>query len=271
MTHKENQDGSPVYMLKTGHEGSKRLEHQHNLIAQMSYDKLKNEGIKEGSIVWDLGCGNGMMTAYLAKEVGSSGHVYAIDISESQLALAKDRINEQGFKNVTFIHTDIGTDTNFNKESVDIIFCRFLLMHVKNPDFVINTMKEVLKPNGRVINQESTLSAQRELFRKELSSGIDAIVALGHKTGVDYNIRLRLMDLYKQAGFTHVQEDLTTINLSGKDIRTAFLMSLSEWKDNAIEANVATEEQVQMWENVLHSISDDERFACPFHHAIAQK
>ena len=265
------QDGSSVYMLKTGHEGSKRLEHQHNLISQCSYDKLKNEGLKQGSVVWDLGCGNGMMTAYLANEVGPDGHVYAIDISEAQLALAKERVVAQGFKNVTFIKADVSTEIDFPKESIDIIFCRFLLMHVKNPEFVIHTMKDVLKPGGRVVNQESTLSAQKGLFRKDLDAALDAIIELGYLNGVDYNIRFRLKDLYNQAGFVHIEEDLSIIDLSGKNIRTTFLMGLAEWKDKVIEANIATPEQVLMWQDVLQSIADDESFTCQFHHAIARK
>lgn len=268
---KIKQDGSSIYVLKTGHAGAKRLEHQHNLIAQTSYNKLKSEGLKQGSVVWDLGCGNGMMTAYLAKEVGPDGHVYAIDISETQLDLAKERVSTQGFKNVTYIKADVSTEISFPRESVDIIFCRFLLMHVKNPDFVINTMKDVLKPDGRVVNQESTLSAQRGLFRKDLDAAIDAIIALGNNTGVDYNIRFRLMDLYKQVGFMYVEENLSVIDLSGKDIKATFLMSIEEWKDKAIEANIATPEQILMWQNVLHSIANNESFACQFHHAIARK
>ena len=268
---KNNQDGSSIYMLKTGHAGSKRLEHQHNLISQSSYDRLKKEGLKQGSVVWDLGCGNGMMTAYLAKEVGPDGHVYAIDISETQLELAKERVAAQNFKNVTFIKADVGTEINCPKESIDIIFCRFLLMHVKNPDFVINTMKDVLKLGGSVVNQESTMSTQKGLFRKDLDAAIDAIIELGRHNNVDYDVRLRLKNLYNQAGFAHVEEDLSIIDLSGKDIRTAFLMSLAEWKDKAIEANIATPEQVLLWQDVLQSIADDESFSCQFHHAIARK
>lgn len=268
---KNQQDDSSVYVLKTGHAGSKRLEHQHNLIAQTSFDQLKNEGLKQGSIVWDLGCGNGMMTAYLAKEVGPNGHVYAIDISDAQLELAKERIINEGFNNVTFIKADVATEINFPKESIDIIFCRFLLMHVKNPDFVIHTMKNVLKPGGRVVNQESTLSTQKGLFRKGFDAAIDAIITLGRNNGVDYDIRFRLKDLYTQAGFAYVKENLSAIVLSGKEIKATFLMSIDECKDKIIEANIATSEQVLIWQNVLHSISDDEHFTCHFHHAIARK
>ena len=177
----------------------------------------------------------------------------------------------QGFKNVTFIKADVSTEIDFPKESIDIIFCRFLLMHVKNPEFVIHTMKDVLKPGGRVVNQESTLSAQKGLFRKDLDAALDAIIELGYLNGVDYNIRFRLKDLYNQAGFVHIEEDLSIIDLSGENIRTTFLMGLAEWKDKVIEANIATPEQVLMWQDVLQSIADDESFTCQFHHAIARK
>lgn len=40
-------------------------------------------GLKSGSVVADLGCGNGYFTFHLADRVGTSGKVYAVDVREN--------------------------------------------------------------------------------------------------------------------------------------------------------------------------------------------
>lgn len=55
---------------------------------------------------------HGGITTYLPKEVGEASHVYAIDMSEELLAVAKEKVKAEGLKNVTFIHGDIRSQEN---------------------------------------------------------------------------------------------------------------------------------------------------------------
>ena len=43
--------------------------------------------------VIDIGCGTGLMTKWLAEQVGETGHIIAIDNRENQLELAKKSNN----------------------------------------------------------------------------------------------------------------------------------------------------------------------------------
>lgn len=70
------QYGSKSYFLGTGDEAAKRLDLQHELSADMSYEHLEKAGLQKGQTVFDIGCGSGAMTLYLAKAVGPEGHVY---------------------------------------------------------------------------------------------------------------------------------------------------------------------------------------------------
>ena len=78
-------------------------------------------------VVWDIGCGSGVMTEYLAKVVGSNGYVYAIDISNDQIKVAKRRIESAGYKNVEFIVGDINKIKNDAYKKADIVYARFLI------------------------------------------------------------------------------------------------------------------------------------------------
>ncbi len=72
-----------LYVLKTGIEAKEILDRQHNLFSQESYRHLERAGLAPGQKVWDIGCGSGAMTEYLAEAVGSIGHVYALDMPRS--------------------------------------------------------------------------------------------------------------------------------------------------------------------------------------------
>ena len=70
------------YVLQTGKKGCDRLEVQVKMIQPVTEEYLTKAGFKKGSVVYDLGCGNGIVTEYLAREVGDSGKVYAVDKSQ---------------------------------------------------------------------------------------------------------------------------------------------------------------------------------------------
>jgi tRNA A58 N-methylase Trm61 len=62
------------------------------------------------------------MTIYLARHVGSSGHVFAIDESAEKLNVARQNINKTGLRNVTFIRADVQELEQLPSKEVDIIF-----------------------------------------------------------------------------------------------------------------------------------------------------
>src|ERR1700733_542663 len=57
--------------------------------------------ITGGESVLEIGCGTGAVTLPLATSVGEQGHVVAVDISESMLNAARERVGEAGVHNVT--------------------------------------------------------------------------------------------------------------------------------------------------------------------------
>jgi predicted methyltransferase len=60
-------------------------------------------GLKSGDTAADVGCGDGFYTIPLARFLGPSGKVYAEDISDGQLVKLKQRVGEEGLKNVEIV------------------------------------------------------------------------------------------------------------------------------------------------------------------------
>ncbi|MEM3852611.1 MAG: class I SAM-dependent methyltransferase [Methanomassiliicoccales archaeon] len=60
-------------------------------------------GFREGESVVDLGCGPGAFLKALSEAVGEKGRVYAVDIQEPFINMAKRLAAEKGLRNIEFV------------------------------------------------------------------------------------------------------------------------------------------------------------------------
>lgn len=115
--------------------------------------------IFNNKIVLDLGCGNGK---YSFKIGATAKQVYAIDKSFNQLdhfALRKD--------NIFPILSDIATLPLLD-HSVDIIFSSWVIGTINNlvkQLQVLNEIKKILKPDGKIILFENAVGSEFEALR----------------------------------------------------------------------------------------------------------
>lgn len=65
--------------------------------------------IKPGESVLDLGCGTGISFERLHREVGPEGRIIGIELSPEMLDLARQRVELNGWNNVTLIQGDANT------------------------------------------------------------------------------------------------------------------------------------------------------------------
>jgi ubiquinone/menaquinone biosynthesis C-methylase UbiE len=86
--------------------------------------------------VLDIGCGSGVMTCWIAQQVGDTGHVIGIENNENQLQAAKKRAHNASLKNAEFKLCS-AYDLESLNEKFDFIYCRFVLHHLHKPDEVI--------------------------------------------------------------------------------------------------------------------------------------
>jgi len=64
--------------------------------------------LAEGMTVLDAGCGPGRLTLPLARAVGSTGHVVALDIQSGMLDRAREKTGRAGLHNVEFVKAGLG-------------------------------------------------------------------------------------------------------------------------------------------------------------------
>jgi ubiquinone/menaquinone biosynthesis C-methylase UbiE len=103
--------------------------------------------------VADFGSGAGYFTILLAKMVGESGIVTAIDVLDSALETLRAKAKAEGLKNIEIIRSNLETPggSGLNSDSQDMVLLANTLFQNINKAVIINEAKRVLKPNGTLV------------------------------------------------------------------------------------------------------------------------
>lgn len=101
-----------------------------------------------GSTIVEPGCGTGRLTQKLALAVGTTGYVYACDISEQMVRKARQRIC--GIAQVGVSHAAM-ENLEIEQEGVDLVICHQVFPHFNDKSSALGWMAKVLKPQGALI------------------------------------------------------------------------------------------------------------------------
>jgi len=63
--------------------------------------------LDKGDVVLDVGCGTGLCFSPLLDRIGLDGYLIGIDASPDMVALARDRVDEEGWRNVSILQAPI--------------------------------------------------------------------------------------------------------------------------------------------------------------------
>lgn len=116
-------------------------------------DNIEALGVYEGMIVADLGAGVGTYTIPLAKKVGDTGRVYAVEVQKDFLTNIKNAATEQGLKNVELLWGDIERlgGTKIKDGAVDAVVISNVLFLTDEKSGLIREAKRILKTGGKVL------------------------------------------------------------------------------------------------------------------------
>jgi trans-aconitate 2-methyltransferase len=103
--------------------------------------------LRGSEIIFDLGCGDGRLTAELAKRV-PSGRVIGFDVDREMIAFARRTFPRD---NLEFVESDIGAFTH--SLTADCILSTACLHWIQNPELVLRQCRRHLTPGGRILFQ----------------------------------------------------------------------------------------------------------------------
>lgn len=160
--------------------------------------------LKEKDKVLDFACGTGITTVELADSVEN---IFAIDISDKMIEVAKNKITDNSIENVNFTVCDI-MDNTLKDDSFDVILAFNILYFLRNDKEVVRRIHSLLKKGGLFISVTDCFG-EKNTMMTVLQSCLSKIGI------IPYMKKYKMKDidsLLKESGFTIKEsENLYTI------------------------------------------------------------
>lgn len=152
--------------------------------------------LKAGEVVLDLGSGGGIDCFLAARQVGPTGWVIGVDMTDSMLAVANKNKARLDLSNVEFRKGEI-ENLPVDSDSVDVIISNCVINLSPDKDAVFREIFRVLKPGGRISVSDIVTEGE---FPPQLRANVEAWA--GCITGaLDQSVYLQKM---QQAGLVEV-------------------------------------------------------------------
>ena len=144
-------------------------------------DILKEVSIKPGFHVLDYGCGPGSYILPLARLVGGTGKIYALDIHPLAVQRVRNIAARRKLANIQTIHSDCATELPDN--SIDVVLLYDTFHELSEPNEVLEELHRVLKPDG-ILSFSDHHMKENEIISKMTDRGR---FRLSGKSGKVYN------------------------------------------------------------------------------------
>lgn len=140
-----------------------------NPLRRLFHDPVEMLGawVGPGQAAIDIGCGAGYFTLGLARLVGESGRVTAVDLQPQMLERVRRRVERAGLSGRVRLHRcrpealDIET-------AADFILAFWMVHEVGNPEGFFTEVRRLLKPGGRLLVAEPVFHVSASAFETTL-------------------------------------------------------------------------------------------------------
>ena len=189
------------YVHGYGDREARRLQDQAATLTELLHGDTR---YATGTAVLEAGCGVGAQTVILAAN-NPGATITAVDLSPGSLDVARRRMQEAGFTNVTFRQADV-FDLPFEDTTFDHIFVCFVLEHLADPVGALMALRRVLRAGGSITVIEGDHGST--FFHPDSDAAHRAIrcqVELQARSGGNADIGRTLYPLLDAAGFDDVR------------------------------------------------------------------
>lgn len=153
--------------------------------------------LKIGESVLDLGSGGGFDCFLAAREVGKSGHVIGVDMTEEMVSKARKNAKKAGYDNVEFRLGEI-ENLPVAKDSVDVIISNCVINLSPEKEKVFHESFRVLKPGGRLAISDNVATAELpDTLKNDMLLFTTCLSGASLLTDIE--------DMLKEAGFSEIE------------------------------------------------------------------
>lgn len=252
----DTRDQNEQYVLQTGSTAVERLKIVMDSYGPGTERLLDSLNSIDGKSVADVGCGTGLVSASFAKRVGATGKVVGIDSAPDTLAIARKMNDATNIKGIEW-HNGDAYATGLADNTYDVVYCRLLLLHLKEPARAVAEMRRIAKPGGLVICEDlATINTQTYPIDSPIKTIQERIKNMAAKQGTDWDIGLALPSLFKSLGLTDIKISTHQPgHLTGEGKRLAEYTFL-EAVPKMIAAGVLTEDAARQTGQEMREFTD---------------
>jgi SAM-dependent methyltransferase len=190
------------YTIAGGEPGKRRLDLLAEIFRPTTLRLLTDAGLRSGDRCLDVGSGGGHVGLDLARIVGPAGSVTGTDFDPRIVELARQDAQHAGVGNVDYQVADARV---FDGGPYDLIYARFLLSHLGEPEKVLAHVRRLARPGGRIVLEDIDMSGSychphdpahtryAELYTEAV-----------HRNGGDADLGRRLPSIARAAGLRDV-------------------------------------------------------------------
>jgi SAM-dependent methyltransferase len=211
------------YLFKDTDRAAQRLQVLADVFALSSRPFLQEVIDTSPQVAIDMGCGPGYTTRLLA-DVTHCAQAIGLDNSEHFLSLATRNTPAH----ISFIRHDV-TQIPFPTGPVDLIFCRMLLTHLRDPLSIVERWGTQLRPQGFLLLEEvEWIRTEQPLLHQYL----DIVAALLGQQANELYIGPSLEKQPVNEGLRRHLSRVYRLPVSTAQAATMFSMNIPSWKNH---------------------------------------
>jgi len=214
--------------------------------------------LRAGEAVLDAGCGVGLLSEPMAREVGHAGRLVGVDLTGEVLEKARRRCS--GLDHTVFQQGSV-EQLSLDYESFDAAACTQVLLYVRNVPQALAELYRVLKPGGRLVIVETdwagtVLNSGMPSITHRIMAGWDSVVA-------SPNLPRVLAPMLRDAGFAAVRAEALPILRTSVTPGDFVYSSLVSFAKEAPKRSEVTEQEAAGWrEDLMQRQKDGAFFFC---------
>lgn len=239
------------YPISTGQADKRRLEILDSMYNPVARNFLLAQGLAKGMTILEYGCGVGCMTCWIAETVGPEGKVVALDSSEAQLEICRERAKSKNLNNIEFVCLDVREVDQLAQYQFDIAYGKWVISFLSEQDKAIACEKliSILKPSGRLVYETFT-HADRGGFSYPEHPGyqkwFECSGELFELLNLDKNMGAGLMRYFQQLGLNNINSQLNQVLMKTPEQKSVLRLGAMTTKPSMLKIlNTSSIEQAE--------------------------
>lgn len=132
------------------HTSAHKLEDPERLKWLPPAEVLLRLHLTRGARVADIGAGTGYLSFPIAKEVGPSGQVFAVDLQQEMLDRLQKKLESPDAPQNIALHLGAASQLPLADDSVDLAFYANVWHELDNPEAAFHEAQRIVKPQGKI-------------------------------------------------------------------------------------------------------------------------